>query len=115
MNKKTYDRLQEIAKAQEMTTYSDIAPLADLSMDNEDDRNAISIILEEIAQHEESEKRPMLTAVVIHRGDNIPGEGFFQIAQKFGRYNGSRNQNNRLRFWIDALNSVHEYWKEKIT
>ena len=113
MNQKIYDRLQEIAKSLGTITYSDIAPLANLSMDNEDDRNAISIILEEIAKHEESNQRPMLTAVVIHREDNIPGEGFFQIAQKFARYNGSRNQNNRLRFWIDALNSVHEYWKEK--
>ncbi len=47
MNQKSYSRLQEIAKVRETTTCSDIAPLTDLSMDNQDDRNAISMILEE--------------------------------------------------------------------
>jgi len=80
-------------------------------MEEERDREEMSRLLEEIARHEE--KRPMLTAVVIRREDNIPGEGFFQIAQVLGRYAGSRKPNDRLRFWIDSLNEAHDFWKKK--
>lgn len=58
MNRLIYDRLVELARAERLTTYSDIAPLAGLSMDNEADRDAISKILMEIARHEEGQGRP---------------------------------------------------------
>lgn len=106
MNTDLYNRLIEIAKNRDYTTYADVAPLVNLDMGIGADRDKISKILEEIARHEQAQGRPMLTAVVIHRQDNIPGEGFFTLAREFKRFDGR----DKLRFWIDALNEVHDQW-----
>jgi len=111
MNEQIYQALLEIARRRELTTYSDIAPLAGLNMDIDTDRDAMSDILEAIARHEETEGRPMLTAVVIHRGsDNNPGEGFYAIATELQRYGGSRHQLRRLEFWVSQVAQVHDHW-----
>jgi hypothetical protein len=111
MNMLIYNRLVELARAERLTTYSEIAPLADLSMDNDADRDAISGILMEIARHEETQGRPMLTAIVVHYGsDNNPGEGFFAAANEFGRYGGSRDPFARLEFWVQEVKAVHRHW-----
>ena len=111
VNQPIYDELLRVAQRRGLTTYSDVGPLADLSMDVDADRDAISKILEEIARHEEEQRRPMLTAVVVHRGDdNNPGEGFFAIATELGRYGGSRNQLRRLEFWVSTVGEVHAHW-----
>jgi hypothetical protein len=111
MNQQIYERLLSVARDRNRgyTTYSEISPLAGLDMENPADRDKMSRLLEEIAKHEQDAARPMLTAVVIHQADNIPGEGFFKMASEFGRFNGRE----KLRFWINALNEVHEYWRGK--
>src|ERR1700712_1509407 len=111
MNKLIYDRLVELARAEDFDNYSRVAQLAGLSMDNDAHRDAISRILREIAVFEEGEGRPMLTAVVVHQGnDNNPGEGFFAAASEFGRYDGSRDPLLRLQFWVRELKAVHLHW-----
>ena len=53
----------------------------------------------------------MLTALVVHHGDdNNPGEGFFAIATRFRRFNGSRDQFKRLQFWVEQVKEVHAHW-----
>jgi hypothetical protein len=111
MNQQIYERLLSVARDgnRGYTTYGEISPLANLDMENPADRDTMSKLLEEIARHEQEAARPMLTAVVIHRVDNIPGEGFFKIASEFGRFKSK----DKLGFWINALNEVHEYWQRK--
>lgn len=106
-----YNQLVELARAERLTTYSDIAPLAGLSMDVDEDRERISQLLGEIVRHEIAADRPMLTAIVVHRGsDNNPGEGFFAIATELNRFNGSRQQMHRLEFWVRQVGEVHAHW-----
>lgn len=112
MHTRIYERLIELARQKKLTTNGESAPLAVLSMDHDADCDKMSTILEEIARHEEDEGRPVLTALVVHRGnDNNPGEGFFSIAKKFGRFNGSREPTERLKFWNDQVKKVHSYWR----
>ena len=109
MNQQIYERLLGVARARSYTTYGDISPLVGLNMEEPNDRNEMSKLLEKIARHEQQAGRPMLTAVVIRADKNLPGDGFFDIASEFGRFNGK----DRLRFWIDALNEVHEHWQPR--
>lgn len=112
MHEAIYRRLSELAPTEHLATYSQIAPLAGLSMDDEADRAAISRLLGEIARHEQASGRPMLTALVVHAGqDNNPGEGFFAIAEEFGRFSGSRNQLQRLEFWVREVTAVRAHWR----
>jgi hypothetical protein len=111
VNMLIYDRLTQLAKGEKLTTYGEIAPIVGLSMDNEPDRDSMSRLLAEVARYEESNRRPMLTAIVVHSGgDNNPGEGFFAIAKEFGRFNGSRDQLKRLEFWVGQVKAVHKHW-----
>ena len=113
MHQGIYDRLIELARAipGQLTTYSDIAPLAGLSMSNDADRDKISALLDEIFLHEVNQGRPLLTSIVVHRGNNnIPGEGFFSTATSVGRFNGSRDPMARFEFWFRQVQEVHNYW-----
>lgn len=111
MNQILYDELVRLARSGGLSTYSDVSPLVGLSMDEEDDRVEIAKLLREIAIYEHNEERPMLTALIVHRGnDNNPGEGFFSIAQEFGLFDGSRNQTSRLVFWANQVTQVHNHW-----
>jgi hypothetical protein len=80
-------------------------------MDIEEERDKLSLLLWEIVEHEHNNNRPMLTAIVVHRGnDNNPGEGFFSAATKIGKFDGSRDPITRLEFWVRQVGEVHEYW-----
>jgi len=104
-----YQKLQEVARAQDTTTYATIAPLANLNMDNPADRNTIADILDDINRMEHQEGRPLLSAVVLLKEHNIPGDGFFTIARNLGAYTGTDD----LKFWLTELRRVHDYWSNR--
>jgi hypothetical protein len=111
MNLILYDELVRLAKSQTLAAYSDVAPLVGLSMDNDVDRNEIARLLGEIAIHEDVEGRPMLTALIVHRGDdNNPGEGFLSLAQELGHFDGTRDLIAKLTFWANQVTQVHNHW-----
>lgn len=111
MNQILYTELTRLARARRLAAYSDVSPLIGLSMGDERDRDEIARLLGEIAVHEHREGRPMLTALIVHRGnDNNPGEGFFSIAHQLGLYGGSRDQITRLMFWANQVTSLHNHW-----
>ena len=107
MHKAIYEKLKAVAKAQDLTSYAEIAPLAGLDMEKPDDRNKLAEILGEISTHEHEQKLPLLSAVVILKGQNIPGQGFFNLAKELGVYTGHDN----LKYFIQELRKVHDYWK----
>ncbi len=107
LHKVVYEELKRVANRQAMTTYSDIAPLAGLDMDNPADRDAIRLILGKISTYEHQEGRPMLTAIVVHRQDNIPGHGFFELAKHLGRL---REGDDELAFFCREVARVHQTW-----
>ena len=112
MNQVLYGELVRLARARLLATYSDVSPLLGLSMENQQDREEIARLLGEIVEFEHGEGRPMLTALIVHRGnDNNPGEGFFSIAHDLGLYNGRRDLMSRLTFWVNQVTSVHNHWR----
>jgi len=106
MHKEIYDRLKAVAKDRKITHYSKIAPLADLDMSLQGDRNKIATILDEISTSEHNQGHPLLSAVVIHKHDNIPGQGFFTLAKRLGL----QKQEDNFLFFIEELRRVHDYW-----
>ena len=109
INQEIYQRLQQVARSYDVTTYSEIAPLAGLDMNRQDDRNRIAEILGEISRNEHINGHPMLSAVVIHKEDNIPGPGFFTLAKELGLH----RDNNNFMFFIRELRRVHDYWGQR--
>jgi len=108
MHRDIYERLKEVARVGQTITYGEIAPMANLNMESQADRNEIGRILGAISAREHEESRPLLSAVVVLSGIGYPGKGFFTLAQKLGVYDGSDD----LAFFVRELRRVHEYWQK---
>lgn len=106
MHEQIYRTLIDVARSGRYTTYAEIAPLAGLDMPLQADRTEIGRILGEISTFEHSQGRPLLSAVVIHSDNNMPGEGFFRLARQLNLHTGTDD----LQFFIQELRKVHEYW-----
>ena len=76
-------------------------------MESIEDRNRIASILDGISTVEHRSGRPLLSAVVIRKDTNIPGQGFFSLAKKLGLYNG-----DDTLYWVEELRHVHKYWSQ---
>ena len=111
INELIYARLKEVARAEQTITYGAIAPLAQLDLENPGDRVRIAQILDAINRFEHSEKRPMLSAVVINADSNQPGEGFFTVAREMS----VQRHEDDLVFFVRELQRVHAYWKNHLT
>jgi len=107
MHQKLYKRLIAVARQPNVTRYSDIAPLARLDMHSAADRLTIGKLLGEISTFEHQQGHPLLSAVVILKVKNIPGQRFFKLARELGRYHGS----NDFMFFVQELRRVHDYWQ----
>ena len=106
MHEQIHERLKEVARARTVTYYSDIAPMAGLNMDFQSDRNEIGAILDDINRREHQMDRPMVSAVVVHKGNLKPGKGFFTLARELGLFTGSDED----KFYIEELRKVYDYW-----
>ena len=101
-----HEELLRVAKTSGYVNYSDVAPLAGLNMELAHDRNQIARILDGISQSEHDAGRPLLSAVVVRKDENMPGNGFFTLAKRLGLH----TEGDNLDFWLAELRRVHDYW-----
>ena len=66
---------------------------------------AMASMLGEISVNEYNSGRPLLSAVAILKVDNIPGGGFFSMAESLGF-----EFSDKVEFWIQEFNRCHKYW-----
>jgi len=113
MHESIYRKIQKVAGNREVVYYSDIAPLADLDMSLDRDREEIGRLLGGISRHEHEEGRPLLSAVVVHKPDQQsdeslgPGRGFFTLARELRLMAPDEDEDD---FWQRELQRVHDYW-----
>jgi hypothetical protein len=78
-------------------SYSELVDqIRSISMDAHDPR--LAHFLGEISRAEDAKGRGMLTAVVVHKHDGFPGQGFFELAEELGRTIKDREQ-----FWVEEM------------
>jgi len=68
--------------------------------------------LGEISAAEHKAGRPLLTAVIIHKGNKIPGDGFYKLCKYLGVAGARLSKKQCVAY---ELGRVHEYWKENDT
>ncbi|MBI2831829.1 MAG: hypothetical protein HYX79_06195 [Chloroflexi bacterium] len=102
-----YEKLKEVARAESLTNYTEVGEIVGLDMATDVGRIRIAQILDDINRFEAQNNRPMLSAVVILKGKNIPGSGFFECAKGLGKYDGGDDD----RFWADEVANVYNYWR----
>src|SRR5437773_1992567 len=93
------DFLIAVARQRATTTYAEAARLAGLDVDDAEDRGRLAASLRAVSTAEHAAGRPLLTAVVVHRGRGRPGRGFFDLARTLGLYSGEEDE----AFWAAEL------------
>ena len=95
-----------VAIRSSVIAYSDL--VAEIrSLDLEPQGEYLAHMLGEIPTNEHEAGRGMLTVVVVHKhGDQMPGQGFFQLARSLGH--GTRD---REPFWNGELHKVYRAWQ----
>lgn len=109
VHQEIYKKLQEVARKQELITYSEIARLASLNMESQAERNRIGEILGEISMFEYDQGRPLLSAIVVHADDLTPGRGFFHLARQLGLL-GGHDDRSETTFFVNEVKKVYRYW-----
>jgi len=61
--------------------------------------------LGQLSWEEDAAGRGMITAIVVHKSDHLPGGGFFELAGQLGR-----DVSDRLGFWSAEVNRVFADW-----
>jgi len=101
--------LQETARMRGTITYSDLSKRLQTIVIPYDDP-AMATMLDEVSSEEFAAGRGMLSAVVIHKhGDQLPGPGFFKLAESLGCA-----VIDRTSFWVSELQTVHTYWSNHL-
>jgi len=70
----------------------------------------LTSFLEEIVVNEHTNGRPLITVLVVHqRGDQMPGDGFYEISEQLGF-----EVINREAFWIQEFRRTLNYWQQQV-
>jgi hypothetical protein len=83
----------------------------ELEMSSPYDRGEIGKILGAISFYEDGYGRPLLSALVVRKGDNYEGDGFFKLAEELGY--GSWKILKDSHFDIEKMNECIEFWKNE--
>ena len=88
------------AKRRDPITYSDfVQRITAVRMDAHSHR--LRIMMGELSTAEREAGRPLITALIVHKDDLRPGQGFFQLARDLGYV-----VTDETAFWIDQLNQL---------
>jgi hypothetical protein len=70
-------------------------------------RNVVGKLLDDINRSEHEHGRPLLSVIVVHKGETMPGEGFFMCARDLGRYQEGQD---RAAFVREERAAVFKAW-----
>ncbi len=108
MNDIIHARLIQAAKAKGFVSYADLSAAISLSLTDAAGLNSLNEILEEIADHEIANGRPLLAAIIVNENTNMPGAGLFAYAKRKGLM--KPKDKDTLAFFLAEAKRVHEYW-----
>lgn len=107
-------QLIEIARSKTTWSYSQLNNQLQLNLnfDNNLDRKLIGEWLGDISLHEFDRGRPLLSALIIHKGvDKEQGDGFYKLCEQI--YNeGWESLKANKNFEIEKITDCYSYWKD---
>ena len=98
--------LERVARQKSTIFYSELTPQIE-AMHLEPDSGLVGQLLDAVSQSVDAEVGVMLSAVVIHKGDDhLPGKGFFSLARSLGRDAGN-DDISKVEFHTRELTAVY--------
>lgn len=106
-----HDLLVPVAHRRETIPYGDVvARLSAVTL--EPNSSAFHHMLGDVSSRTFDEGAPLLSAVVVHKGDGRPGGGFAKLARRLG-FEVAENPLAEEIFWGQQLEAVYEWWRKR--
>ncbi len=109
MDQDIYDELTTVARHERTISYENLSLKVGLNMALEVDRIRIARTLDEIHKHEAELERPMISALIVHKGDGYPGRRFYECARDLRRLRAT-DEDSEVEFWVREVRAVYNYW-----
>jgi|SRR5947209_10257018 len=106
VNPIVYERLVAAARQRATVPIAEVARLAGLSTGSATDDKILGLILDNIAEHEAGERRPLLPVVVVAAAGGPPGAGLARYARRVGLADDPASL-------ADELARVHAHWAKR--
>jgi hypothetical protein len=103
-----YEQLVDTARAGKTITYTEAGATIGLTMRNPHHRRLLGQHLGVISERETRHGRPMLSAVVVQKGEKRTGTGFAQLGEDLGV---KRAVEDDRTFDVRELDRVFAYWR----
>ena len=107
INESLYEHLVDAARAGQTMTYSQAGAVIGLTMRNPHHRRVLGQHLGVISAAEVERGRPMLSALVVHKGEKSLGTGFAQLGKEIGE---KRAVEDDASFAARELQAVFAFW-----
>jgi hypothetical protein len=111
MNYQVREKLIDLAAKQQTITYQKLSDIYNIGLDmqaSEYDRAEIGRILGEISVYEHNNRRPLLSAIVLTKGSQYEGDGFYKMAQNLGF--GPWKSLKENAFDVMEIKRCFEFW-----
>jgi hypothetical protein len=116
MNEQVRLHLIEVARKKKTITYqqlSDQCKLGLVMQESEFARAEIGRILGEVSIFEFNAGRPLISSLVITKGENYQGDGFYKLCEELG-YGPWKKLRDDISFEIGIMNMCYEFWGDHI-
>lgn len=107
INDNLYERLVDAARSRRTMTYTDAGEIVGLTMRNPHHRRLLGQHLGAISEYETEHGRPMLSALVVQKGEKRAGSGFTKWGEELGL---KRAVEDDKTFEVKELDRVFAYW-----
>ncbi len=104
--------LIELARSRRLITSQDLSNQCNLGLvmqESEFARAEIGRILGEISTFEHNAGRPLLSVLVVTKGDNYQGDGFYKLCEQLG-FGPWRQLKSDITFEVGHMNRCYDFW-----
>lgn len=108
-----YSLLVEAARCRRTVTYKEIAGIMGLLPSGNYMGVETGHLVGEISEDEHRNGRPMLSALVVHSTDGMPGKGLYTLARGLGKLQEA-TRDGELRFWETEKAAVYAAWQRRL-
>lgn len=106
--------LCKVAQDAQPVTYQALAKLLELAPPNT--IHQLTMALEQLIEEDAAAARPLIASLVISKTrGGLPAPGFFDCAQRVGRFRGDPNTDEAASFHVQEFASAVAFWKSAAT
>jgi hypothetical protein len=109
---RAYARLIEAAEQRQPMTYGQIADIMGLPPQGSHTGRMLGVMLWIITERERECGRPMLSAAAVSSTNQMPGRGFYALAEQYGLLAPDASTEEKRAFWRAELDRLYAEWQQ---